>query len=114
MLGEWRMRATNQNEGLRQFFDKVERWCLAEETGSHRFVVDIASKLVSLEHGHGYTTKLMAGHVPLDEGDIYVARGIVAKKDKQAALISFGGLMMAVKGAVTSQLSVEDKVSLVL
>lgn len=106
------VKATNQNQGLQQFFDNVERWCLAEENGSHRFILDVASKLVSLKDGRSYRVKLAPGHCAMQPEDIYVARGIVARRDKGTVLVSFGGLLMALKGSVCSQLCVEDKVTL--
>lgn len=82
--------------------------------GKHRVVVDIAKPLVSLQDKRAYRLDLVQGHIERPENCLYLARGIVCKAQESIGVVSFGGLLMAVKSAVVESLDVEDTLSLLL
>jgi hypothetical protein len=114
LLSSWNIVTDNQNAELERFFDNVERWSMTTVDRFHRVVVDVAKPLVSLVDKQAYRLELVRGHVERPNDCIYLARGIVCKVQDKVAVVSLGGLLMAIESTIVESLDVEDSMTMLL
>jgi hypothetical protein len=104
----------NINNDLDKFFDHVVRYKIVSNDHQHTFILDAAKSLWTLDTSKPLNVTLLSSHVEEIVPSSYLMRCIVAKTQDHFAVLSAGGLLVALHSPIVESLHVEDRITLCL